>query len=209
MKSLHTLLILPLFFTMHSAVAENEIPHLKTGEKIPDATLRDAENNPVKLRELVSTQPAVIIFYRGGWCPYCTTHLMALAGIKDELIQSGHQILAISTDQPATIKETPNREKLGYTLLSDARMEAAKAFGISFRVPDDLVSKYKSEYKIDIEAASGETHHLLPHPAVFIIGKDGIIRFAHVNTDYKTRLDPQAILKAARTPATHEPIKKP
>jgi peroxiredoxin len=38
---------------------------------------------------------------------------------------------------------------------------------------------------------------LLPHPGVFVIGKDGVIRFAHVNPDYKTRLDPEAILKAA------------
>ncbi len=74
---------------------------------------------------------------------------------------------------------------------------AAKAFGITFKVPDELVAKYKSDYQIDLEAASGQNHHLLPHPAVFIVGRDGIIRFAHVNPDYKSRLDPAEILKAA------------
>jgi peroxiredoxin len=196
MKTLRKLLAFSFLFPLLSAAAENEIPHLKVGAPIPEVTLRDAEDQPVKLRETIAAKPAVLIFYRGGWCPFCTKHLMALVEIKDELLQSGYQILAISTDQPAKIKKTPNREKLDYTLLSDSKMTAAKAFGISFQVPDDLVSKYKNEYQIDFEAASGETHHLLPHPAVFIVSKDGVIRFAHVNPDYKTRLDPQAILKA-------------
>jgi peroxiredoxin len=64
-------------------------------------------------------------------------------------------------------------------------------------VPAELVTKYKTEYQIDIEATSGKTRHSLPYPAVFIIDAKGVIRFAHVNPDYKKRLDPKAILKAA------------
>lgn len=209
MKALHKILALPFFLTMLTAAAEKEILHLKTGARVPDVTLRDADNQALKLRELVAAKPAILIFYRGGWCPFCTKHLMALVEIKDELLKSGHQILAISTDQPAKIKETPDRQKLDYTLLSDSKMEAAKAFGISFQVTDELVSKYKNEFQIDIEAASGQTHHLLPHPAVFIVGRDGVICFAHVNPDYKSRLEPQAILKAARETVTPAPDANP
>lgn len=175
---------------------EKESTHIKVGNPIPDVVLHDADGAEFKLREHIAKQPAVLIFYRGGWCPYCTKHLMALADIKDKLAESGYQMLAISPDQPAKIKETPGREKLGYTLLSDSDMAAAKAFGISFQVPGELISKYKDKHQIDLESASGKTHHLLPHPAVFVVGKDGVIRFAHVNPDYKTRLDPEAILKA-------------
>jgi peroxiredoxin len=179
--------------------AEDESPaHLTAGDPIPDVVLRDADGEAVKLRGRVARQPAVLIFYRGGWCPFCTKHLMELAGIQDELLKSGHQLLAISPDRPTKLRETPDREKLDYTLLSDSDMTAAEAFGIDFKMPEELVSKYKNEYEIDVEAASGETHHRLPHPAVFVVGKDGVIRFAHVNPDYKTRLDPEAILEAAR-----------
>jgi len=118
--------------------------------------------------------------------------------IEKDILAAGHQILAISPDQPSKIAETPDRESLGYTLLSDSSMETAKAFGITFQVPAELVSKYKNEYQIDLEAASGQTHHLLPHPAVYVIGTDGIIRFVHVNEDYKVRLEPAEILEAVK-----------
>ena len=171
----------------------------KVGDSIPAVTLKSVDGEDVKLQELVKSQPAVLIFYRGGWCPYCAKHLMALAEIEDELKAAGFQIIAISADQSAKISETPNREKLNYTLLSDSTMAGAKAFGITFHVPDEVVAKYKADYKIDLEAASGETHHTLPHPAVFIVDQQGIIRFAHVNPDYKTRLQPEKILAAARS----------
>jgi len=206
MKRVPFITLLSLAVSSAFLVAEEKPPtHLKTGDPIPDVVLRDADGGEFKLREHIAKQPVVLIFYRGGWCPFCTKHLMALVDIKDKLVTNGYQLLAISTDQPAKLKETPNREKLGYTLLSDSDMATAKAFKISFQVPDELVAKYKSEYQIDLEAASGKTHHLLPHPAVFVVSKDGVIRFAHVNPDYKTRLDPEAILKAATEAAPPAP----
>jgi peroxiredoxin len=171
---------------------------LEVGDPVPATTLRTESGDAVQLTDLVQTQPAVVIFYRGGWCPYCTRHLSALMEIEKDILAAGHQILAISPDQPSKIAETPDRESLGYTLLSDSSMETAKAFGITFQVPAELVSKYKNEYQIDLEAASGQTHHLLPHPAVYVIGTDGIIRFVHVNEDYKVRLEPAEILEAVK-----------
>ncbi|MGF1530093.1 MAG: peroxiredoxin-like family protein [Puniceicoccaceae bacterium] len=172
---------------------------LKVGDPVPDTTLYNEVGGAIKLTDLFQSKPAVLIFYRGGWCPYCTRHLSSLVEIEKDILDSGFQILAISADQPSKIAETPNRDALGYTLLSDSRMETATAFGITFEVPAELVSKYKNEYQIDLEAASGETHHLLPHPAVYVVGTDGIIRFAHVDEDYRVRLEPEKILEAVKT----------
>ncbi|MDP1579753.1 MAG: peroxiredoxin-like family protein [Candidatus Didemnitutus sp.] len=175
-------------------MAEPASDWAKVGDTVPDVKLLTADDAAVSLREVVKEKPAVLIFYRGGWCPYCNRHLGALAEIEGKVLAAGYQILAISPDQPAKLKATPDREKLGYRLLSDRKAEAAQALGIAFEVPAELVAKYKNEYKIDLEAASGETHHLLPHPAVFVIGRDGVIRYAHVNPDYKIRLTPEEIL---------------
>ena len=182
-----------------AAMAQAEIKSapLKVGDKIPDVTLRTDEDHEVGLRKLVAAKPTVLIFYRGGWCPFCTRHLKDLAGIEADLNKAGAQLLAISMDQPAKLKATPGRDKLGYRLLSDSKADAVKAFGISFKVDDATVEKYKN-YKIDLDAASGQNHHLLPHPAVFVASTDGIIRFAHVNSDYKVRLEPAKILDAVR-----------
>lgn len=110
-----TLLILS--FTVRSLSAEDHSSaHLKVGDMIPDVVLRNADSKKVSLRDQVSSKPAVLIFYRGGWCPFCTKHLMGLIDIKDELVGGGYQLLAISADQPTKIKKTPNRETLAVIL---------------------------------------------------------------------------------------------
>lgn len=106
-------------------------------------------------------------------------------------------MVAISMDQPSKLKATPDREKLHYRLLSDSDAAAAKVFGIAFKVDDATVEKYKG-YGINLDAASGRDHHILPHPAVFVADTNGKIRFAHVNPDYKVRLEPKKVVEAAQ-----------
>lgn len=180
------------------AHAETNSTPLKVGDSIPDVKLRTEEDKEVSLRKLISEKPTVLIFYRGGWCPFCNRQLQSLAGIEDDLNKAGVQLLAISMDQPAKLKATPDREKLHYRLLSDSDAAAATAFGIAFKVDDATVEKYKG-YGINLDAASGRDHHILPHPAVFVADTSGKIRFAHVNPDYKVRLEPKEILEAARS----------
>lgn len=74
---------------------------------------------------------------------------------------------------------------------------AARAFGLAFRVDAETYENLLG-YGIDLEAASGEDHHLLPVPAVFLIGRDGTIDFRYYNPDYKERLSGDALLEAAR-----------
>lgn len=182
--------------TMLVSAQTNSTP-LKVGDAIPDVKLRTEDNKEVSLRKLVSEKPTVLIFYRGGWCPFCTRHLQSLVGIEKELQTAGAQLLAISMDTPGKLKATPDRDKLGYQLLSDSDANAANAFGIAFKVDDALVKKYRESYNIDLEAASGNDRHILPHPAVFVADTAGMIRFAYVNPDYKVRLEPAKILEAA------------
>lgn len=186
-----------LLLGMALAQAQTNTTALKVGDAIPDVKLRTEDDKEVSLRKLVSEKPTVLIFYRGGWCPFCNRHLQSLAGIEEDLNKAGAQLLAVSMDQPSKLKATPDREKLHYRLLSDSDAAAAKAFGIAFKVDDATVEKYKG-YGINLDAASGRDHHILPHPAVFVADTSGKVRFAHVNPDYKVRLEPKEILKAAQ-----------
>ncbi len=177
--------------------AEPVATALAPGRAVPEVVVRDENNTVLKLRELVAGHPTVLIFYRGGWCPYCQRHLQGLAGIEADLRAAGVQLLAISVDQPAKLRETPGRDQLGYRLLSDSDGDAIKAFGIAYTVDDKTLAVLQS-YHIDLEAATGNKLHLLPHPAVFVVDAAGVIRFSHAETDYKVRLAPEKILAAAR-----------
>ncbi len=176
--------------------AEETAP-LRAGDRMPAVEVAGMEGRAVSLSGLVSTKPALIIFYRGVWCPYCNTHLGALGTIEPQLLELGYQVLAISADRPEKLAETHEQFGFRYLLLSDSRMEAARAFGIAFKVDDATVQKYRG-YGIDLEGASGRAHHMLPVPSVFIVGTDGVIRFAYCNPDYKVRMAPQDVLAAAR-----------
>ena len=183
-----------------AASSAEETRPLKAGDRLPAVEVTDVEGRALDLSRVVAAKPAVIIFYRGGWCPYCNRHLGALGTIEPRLVKLGYQVLAISADRPAKVLVT--REKFGfhYRLLSDSTMEAARAFGIAFKVDDGTLQKYQG-YGIDLEAASGETHHLLPVPSVFIGGTDGVIRYAYSNPDYKVRVSPKEVLAAAERAA--------
>jgi peroxiredoxin len=105
--------------------------------------------------------------------------------------------VALSADRPEKLGDSRKKHDLSYTLLSDHEMNAARAFGIAFQVDDETFEEYKG-YGIDLEETSGETHHLLPVPSVFLIDKGRVVRFVHYDPDYQQRLENQALLEAAR-----------
>lgn len=174
-----------------------EVNLLMIGQPIPAVPLSTVDGENFDLSAAAKEQPLILIFYRGGWCPYCNAHLGQLQEIDPQLRELGYRIIAISPDRSEKIAESLEKVKMSYTLLSDSSMEAAKAFGIAFEVRAPMLKKLDS-YNIDIEDASGEKHHLLPVPAVFIVGTDGIIDFSYANPDYKTRLTPEVLLAAAK-----------
>ncbi len=115
-----------------------------------------------------------------------------------QFTELGYQIIAISPDLPEKIQQLITIKKLDFPLLSDSKKIAAKAFGIAFKLSDELNKKYQSK-DIYIDDASGETDHVLPVPSVFIIMKDGTIKFEYINPDYAVRIDTDVVLQAARS----------
>lgn len=166
------------------------ISPLLYGEKMPAATLKDKEGRSVNLGKLVAERPTVLVFFRGGWCPYCSKQLSGLQELTGELQQMGYQLIAISTDKPEGLKEVALQKKLEYTLLSDADLALSKKVGIAFKAPEP--------YWKFLPATTGgkDTDLLLPVPAVFILDRKGGIQFEYINPDFMQRLQP-ALLQAA------------
>jgi peroxiredoxin len=109
----------------------------------------------------------------------------------------GYQILAVSPDRPEKLAETQGQHELAYKLLSDSKMTAAKAFGIAYEV-DDKTVKALDGFGVDLNKYSGEEHHVLPVPAVFLVGTDGTVDFHYVNRDYRIRMNADVLLAAAK-----------
>ncbi len=170
-----------------AAASAAEVLPLKEGQSAPTQTLRRPDGEAVDLAKVYAAKPSILIFYRGGWCPYCNTHLGQIAQAEPELIQLGYQVLAISPDRPEGLRASMDKAGYRYQLLSDSEMKLTRAFGLAFRVDGATVERYRG-FGVDLEKASGHDHHLLPVPAVYIVDTRGVIRFAHWDADYKRRL---------------------
>jgi peroxiredoxin len=142
-------------------------------------------------------RPTIVIFYRGGWCPYCNAQLSDLRLVEPKLRHKGFEIVFLSTDRPAILYSSLKAEKIHYTLLSDSSLEAAQAFHIAYRLDEATLTKMQS-YGIDLDTTTGAALHELPVPSVFIIDTGGVIRYVYSNPDYTVRLGADALLAAAQ-----------
>jgi len=189
-----------------------DICPIKNSQNVPNAVIYDIEGKAVDLKDYVGQKPTVVVFYRGGWCPYCIRHLSALGEIKEQIDALGFELIAITPDHFSKLNISKEKSgELGYQLFSDKDINAINAFGIGWKVNETLYEKYKNDYNMDIEWWSGSTHHVLPTPSVFIVNK-GVIQYQHVNPKYKDRVSPEVLLSylKAVNPKTEssKPVKK-
>lgn len=178
------------FTTSFAQVAKNaeDVTPLKVGEKVPTIELTSLDNTKVSLQEIVKDKPAVVLFYRGGWCPYCNRHLAAIGQSKDEILALGYQIIGISPDAPEGLKKSIAKNELSYDLYSDGDASLMKAMGIAFEAPkkyNNMLLEYSGDKNADV----------LPVPSLFLVGVDGTILYEYVNADYKVRLSPEELIK--------------
>jgi peroxiredoxin len=165
----------------------------KAGDVAPEFVLRDADGKVVSSRELLARGPLVLSFYRGVWCPYCNMELQALQEALGEITARGASLVAISPQTAPNSRKSQRDNKLSFPIVSDVKSEVADAFGIRFALPAELVALYKS-FKNDLPTFNDDPSWVLPMPARYVIGTDGIIAYAEVNPDYTQRPDPSELL---------------
>ena len=192
------LLLITLLFTGCSnqqaipLVAEDISPIL-IGEKLPNANFQNAEGKSVQLKTLLEEKPTVLVFYRGGWCPYCNVQLSGLVEIEQDILELGYQILAISPDDFKNLQSTIENNSTKYKLLSDPNGEFIQEIGIAFKTSSSL-----KEYIIG-KGQKGETSSVMPAPTVMIVDKKGVIKFEYINPNYKERISGDMLLSVLKT----------
>lgn len=166
------------------------------GDTVPDFTLPDATGSKVALGELVSGGAAVLVFYRGQWCPFCN---LALRAYQEELVprlaEFGARLAAISPQAPDGSLSTKEKNELGFAVLSDPGNEVARSLGITF-TPHPDAQEAMSGIGADLAEHNADGTWELPHPAVLVVDGARTVRFADVHTDYTERTEPRDILAA-------------
>jgi len=174
---------------VQAQVAEKatDIKPLLIGESVPDVSLVSSDGKRENLPAVVGGKPSVLLFYRGGWCPYCNRHLSDIATVEDQILKLGYQIIAISPDSPEKLISTAKEDKLKYRLYSDGTGALTQAMGIAFKAPDRSLDRL-------MNYSGGQNTGFLPVPSVFVINGEESIVFEYVNPDYKVRLSGKLLL---------------
>ncbi len=171
-------------------------PGLSAGEKAPDFTLPDQLGRAVSLNERLASGPVVLVFYRGEWCPFCNTHLRALQGALPEIKGKGASLLAISPQSPDRALSITEKAGLAFDVLSDVDQQVIKAYRLQFTTPADLQDVILNVFQTDLRNHTADKSWRLPVPATFIIDRTMVVRAAHVHADFRTRMEPAAIIAA-------------
>ena len=190
--------IVPLFLTLSlnsfAQIAETatEISPLLIGETIPDVEVSTLDGKVVKASALISEKPTVLIFYRGGWCPYCNRQLSGMQEIQEDILSMGYQILTVSPDSPEKLKKTSEDQSLEYQLISDSKTTLMQTCGVAFQAPE----RKKEQL---LEFSGGNNPGYLPVPTVFVLNQKGEILFEYINPNYRVRLDGAMLMAVLET----------
>jgi len=169
------------------------------GDALPDgAIVRNAAGEAFDLNAAVASRPTVLIYYRGGWCPFCNAHLHQLQESVGALTDMGYQLLAVSTDTVEALQAYEENNELDYRLFSDGDLNLATKLGLKYKVVDEYIEHVKSlppGVGFDLNERNGG---YLVTPAALVLDTDGVIRFVYANNNYSVRVTQEALIEAAR-----------
>jgi peroxiredoxin len=171
---------------------------LSVGSKVPEFQLQDHDGKTIFSSDLLAKGRLVLCFIRGRWCPFCVAQMEAMNLVLPEIEHAGAMLAAIS---PQTVKQSffmRDQHKLRFPLLSDARNEVARQFGLTYRVPEKQKAVYRRAF-VNLPFVNGDDSWELPIPATYIIDRDGTVLYASADEDYTERPEPEEIVRLLTT----------
>jgi peroxiredoxin len=193
--------VVAVFESDQAALTARGVPAdaVSIGDMLSPFALDDATGQTRTLKELTADGPAVLAFYRGGWCPYCNIALRTYQrDLLPHLAEHSARLVAISPETPDASLSTQEKSELAYTVLSDPGAELASSLGITFEPSDEGLTAQR-KLGLDIRATRADGGTVLPMPTVLIVDRDRVVRFVALHPDYTGRTEVEDILGALQT----------
>jgi peroxiredoxin len=150
----------------------------------------------ISLTEARSGRPAVVVLYRGAWCPFCNIALKVYRDrLQGSLRERGIELIAISPQRPDGSMTMKEKHDLDFAVLSDPGNQIARRLGVLTR-PSEGARDMQLSRGLDLARFNADGTTELPMPTVAIVDADGMLAWIDVHPDYTTRTEPDEIIAA-------------
>ncbi|HEX6857768.1 MAG TPA: peroxiredoxin-like family protein [Streptosporangiaceae bacterium] len=190
--------LLSTFFAEQKILDAAGVPEAaaKAGSAMPDGDLLDAHGQPTTLTAARAGKPAVVVFYRGAWCPYCNVALRNYqANLVPELDSRGIALIAVSPQKADGSLSMAEKNDLTFTVLSDPGNQIASALGI-LTAPTEDVRGALHATGVDLPALNSDGTYTLPMVTVAVVDAAGVIRWIDVAPNHAKPAEVADIISA-------------
>jgi peroxiredoxin len=169
---------------------------VREGDTVPDADLVRADGSATTLADALAGGPAVLVFYRGAWCPYCNIALQTYQrDLLPALRDRGVGLVAISPQTPEGSEQAVQNGGLDFPALSDPSNLLVRRLGIVTE-PSSDARRAHTALGFDVADSNADASGDIPFPTVLVVDAGRVVRFADVHVDYTTRTEVPTILDA-------------
>jgi peroxiredoxin len=188
--------VMVAFSREQAELAASGVPEgvIKVGATLPDAKLIDPHGATTTLYDALGDQVAVLVFYRGAWCPYCNIALNTYqAELVPELARRGVSLIAVSPQAPDGSLSAQEKNELTFTVLSDPGNQVAKVVGI-LTAPSTEARAAQLNLGLDLTMVNADRTTGLPMPTTVMLDAEHMVCWVDVHPDYSTRSEPAQVL---------------
>ena len=181
-----TIVTLCLFFSLGMSGQINS-EHLEIGDRAPQIRAIDQNGTKINSREILESEKILLVFYRGNWCPHCKKHLGELEKNLNALKEKGVFVLVVTPESAEKTKETQEKFKTSFSIVHDSGNRIMKDYKVAFEVNEANVPNYYGKVTELVNEYNSESEKVLPVPATYLIGTEGLIEYVQYDPDYKNR----------------------
>ena len=168
----------------------------RPGDPMPPFVLPDETGRLVGLDALLDKGPVAVMFHRGHWCPYCRLNVRAVVQAQGQIEALGGHIVAIMPELQQFTTQFKADSAAPFPVLTD--LDNGYALSLNLAIWLDAEVQQLLSYQ-DISSFHGNDGCVLPIPATFVVGRDGMVKARFVDPDFRRRMEIEDLLAAFRS----------
>src|SRR4051812_28111629 len=168
----------------------------RPGEAMPPFMLPDETGQLVSLKSLLSKGPVAVMFYRGHWCPYCRLNVRAVIQAQDRIAALGAHVVAIMPEVQAFTEKFKSDANAPFPVLTDLDNGYALSLNLAIWLGTEIQRLLSYQ---DMSNFHGNDGWVLPIPATFVVGRDGLVKTRFVDPDFRKRMEIDDLIDALKS----------